>query len=93
MVPNNNMRTATALTLVLLGGGATTMAVHTAKRCQDPSTGEPIACSSTSNSGSRRYTTAYGIGSIGNKGGGGSGMSSVSRGGFGSSGSASSAGS
>lgn len=73
------MHTTTAITLVLLGGGATAMAVHTAKRCEDPSTGQPIACSSTYGgySGSHYY---YG-GSYHSSSG--TGTASVARGGFG----------
>ncbi len=73
------MRTATAITLVLLGGGATVMAVHAARQCKDPETGQEVACSSSHYSGSHIYWShgsSYRSYS----------SSSVSRGGFGLSG-------
>jgi hypothetical protein len=87
------MRTATAITLVLLGGGATVMAVHATRQCKDPETGQEIACSSTHYSGSSHYTGSHYTGShyywsssSSSSGYRSSSSSSVSRGGFGGSG-------
>ena len=80
------MRTGTAITLVLLGGGATAMAVQTSKRCQDPSTGEPVACSSSYGSSGSSHFYYSGYGNSTGKSISGTSASSVSRGGFGSSG-------
>lgn len=84
------MRTATAITLVLLGGGATAMAVSTPRQCQDPNTGQPIACSGNNyHSGGHWFfhSTYYSSSSVSSPSSpSGSHTSSVSRGGFGSAG-------
>jgi hypothetical protein len=85
------MRNATAITLVLLGGGATVMAVHATRQCKDPETGQEVACSSTHYSGSSHYTGSHyylsgSSSSSSYRSSSSSSMSSVSRGGFGGSG-------
>ena len=88
------MRTAIAISLVLLGGGATAMAVNNTKRCQDPATGEPIACSNSyGRSGSSYWFFHSYTSSTGKSISGTHSSSAVARSGFGSSGSAHHAGS
>ena len=88
------MRTPTAITLVLLGGGATAMAVNNTNRCQDATTGEPTACSNSyGSSGSSHWFYHSYASSTGKSISGIHSSSSIGRGGFGSSGSSHHAGS
>ncbi len=82
------MRTATAITLVLLGGGATAMAVHAGRHCKDPETDQEVACSSAHSSGSSHYSSShfYWFSGSASSSYRSTSASSVSRGGFGRSG-------
>jgi len=82
------MRTATAITLVLLGGGATVMAVHALRQCKDPETGQEVACADSHYSGGSHYTGSHYDWSSSRSSSGyrSSSASGVSRGGFGASG-------
>ena len=79
------MRRSTAISLVLIGGGAVATAVtfNTHRRCTDPVTGQPVACA-TSSGGSHGWSshTGYGGSSFAST------SSSVARGGFGGAGAA-----
>jgi hypothetical protein len=82
------MRSAAAITLVLLGSGATAVAVDMTKRCHDPLTGQPIACPSSSHGGGGSYGRSFSsFGGWSSSGGSGSiSAGQVSRGGFGAAG-------
>lgn len=79
------MRRATAISLVLIGGGAVATAVtlNAHRRCTDPVTGQPVACA-TASGGSHGWSG----GTSSHSGSSYSSVSSVARGGFGGAGAA-----
>lgn len=88
------MRRSTAVTLVLLGGGVTAMAVHSSARCRDTLTGQPIACADGQTSGGGHSSSGYiGRGSTSSASVTSASTGSVAHGGFGSAGASASAGS
>ena len=75
------MRSPTAISLALLGGGVIAMAVDVRGHCRDPATGQLIAC--TTGSGSHFY---IGHGAWTGSSGGFHALGGVKRGGFGAAG-------
>ena len=87
------MRSQTAIALVVLGGGITTMAVSFPRHCTDPLTDQSIACPSRFGSSFGGHGSGGGGGISGGGSSGVQGLGTVARGGFGAAGHGFSAGS